>query len=78
MEKIEKIFTPTVRTYIYNLCLAIFILAGSYGYITEDKIPVIMAAVSAALGNSLAVAFRPTKTPKTTSTANISAPTLEE
>ena len=57
--------SPKIRTYIYNIVLALLPILTFYGLITDTIAPLLLALASAILGMGTAVAYRPTKNKKT-------------
>jgi hypothetical protein len=51
--------TPTVRTWLYAVVLAVVALLGGYGLISEEMIPLWVALAAAILGTSTALAHHP-------------------
>lgn len=60
VEKIKKMFTPQVRTYIYGVCFTLFPLLNAYGLVDKNLIPQILSFVLGLLGLGTAYAHRPT------------------
>lgn len=60
VEKISRIFTPQVRSYIYGVCLAVVPLLSAYGVYDESLTPKILGVVMSVLGFGTAFAHRPT------------------
>lgn len=55
--------TPTVRTWLYGIILAVIALLGGYGVVTDTIAPLWVALAAALLGQGTAMAH----TPKTSS-----------
>ena len=67
----NSIIPPRVRDWLYPVVLAVVALAGGYGLIADEMVPLWVALVSALLGAGTATAYRPGRHPE-------SAPDLEE
>ena len=51
--------TPTVRTWLYGVVLAVIALLGGYGLITDTIAPLWVALAAALLGQGTAIAHTP-------------------
>lgn len=53
--------TPQVRSWLYGISLAVIMLLGGYGIITEETAPLWISFASAVLGTATALIHSPTK-----------------
>lgn len=53
--------TPQIRSWLYGISLAVIMLLGGYGIITEETAPLWISFASAVLGTATALIHSPTK-----------------
>lgn len=59
-----SLIPPHVRDWLYPVVLAVVALAGGYGLVADEMIPLWVALVSALLGAGTATAYRPGRHPE--------------
>lgn len=56
-----KILTPAARAWLYPIALAVVVLAGVYGLVTDEQAAAWAAFAAAVLSGGVATIHRPTK-----------------
>lgn len=51
--------TPSVRAWLYGICLAVIMLLGGYGVLNDATAPLWISLASAVLGTATALAHSP-------------------
>lgn len=59
----NSVIPPRVRDWLYPVVLAVVALAGGYGLVADEMVPLWVALVSALLGAGTATAYRPGRAP---------------
>lgn len=50
-----------VRAYLYRVATALGLVAGAYGLVSDEKLPLVLGLVATVLGTGQAVVYTPTK-----------------
>jgi hypothetical protein len=62
MTTTKPLIPARVRDYAYPIALAVVVLLGGYGLISDSVLPAWIALVSAIVGTGTATVYRPAKT----------------